>query len=1176
MDPETSTAESLPSFIGPYRVIRLLGRGGMAAVYEVESQRTGQHLALKQLTRRGLSISKFNQEYRALVQLDHPNIVRVMDVGQASDGMPYITMELLAGRSVQSHVKAMGRPGEEARTREVIRVLRRIARALNYLHTRRFLHRDIKSSNVMVLKDGRVKLLDLGTARLEQPSHLQHGPGEFVGTFAYASPEQIRGEPLDHRSDLYAFGVLAYRMSTGRQPFQADSSQEAARLHLSWYPPPPDEVIPSLPSALSTLVMSLLERDPEDRPSDAAQVLERLEEIRPGRLDQPATSDVAVPPARPCRREVERLLARILSARSGDLVGVLVGLGDGHFRVVEEADLELQARGWRTCLAEDDGESVLGPLGTLIGDLARSSFPEGEGGRRKAFADPGRDVLLSSLADLDLPSTCEAWVAAATRHVATWLAAGGGKRRQGLLFLPGLHLLDSRVLLLLQDLLRAISASALPVVVLCTMDALLVAEEPALEALLSRGGHHRLPPSDEAEIERLVTALLFHQPPPQGFVAEVIGEVGCRPDFVEAVVLESIQRGILAVHHTPSDGIVWRRDGSGALPLPLAVQEPLLGILAVLGEDGRRVMEMLSVAGGESEVQELAAALGLGDPALRAVLASLAHLGLVRCGWVHGGPGREEREVWSVNLGAVKGMILERMPPVRRQRAIQAWSQVGGPSGGGGWTALCLLEMGRIPEALESVALRCRCLLDRGRHRDVLRFLERFLSHLDNLEGLPAESTTRVVLAWARALFLGGGRDEEADSAFAWVLHHGPSSGRLRWECRLAWAELKMERGQADEARPLLEESYRYLVDLGETDLAVRAALDLGNLALRQGVSDPMVWLETALALVWAAGGRRAGSCPAVGSDGALSGEVGPVGQGTLAALARCQRALCRLTLGAVRYAEAELREIGILALRTEVPSLLAAMGELAGPCLRLQGRFSEACAFLEDLLPALRRSQDHDALARVLLELAEVDVALFRLGLARGRIEEVEALLGEGHPGLALRAAFIQSWIGVLVREDQSALDVSGPALQTARHRGFEHEEALLGAVHALALLRLGRRDEGEDLASRSLRTLERRGELPALAVATQCLAQDLEGRGPVAGVFPVLERWMQREPLDLVRLWWLQAQVATDAETAPEKAGCQALNDHVQRMLERLEPQHRVTFQMNPWVRGNGSGRG
>src|SRR5690606_37844249 len=177
------TTTRLPENIGPYRVLRPIARGGMAEVYEVSDPSSGEHLALKLLVQTGGALARFNREYEAMIRLNHPHIVRVYHYG-LHGRMPWLTMELVDGTPIQAYAKRCGRAGSEQRTTETIRLAHDLALALDHIHVNGLVHRDLKSANVLVLPDGRVKLIDFGTARVADAWEEITREGEFIGTFA--------------------------------------------------------------------------------------------------------------------------------------------------------------------------------------------------------------------------------------------------------------------------------------------------------------------------------------------------------------------------------------------------------------------------------------------------------------------------------------------------------------------------------------------------------------------------------------------------------------------------------------------------------------------------------------------------------------------------------------------------------------------------------------------------------------------------------------------------------------------------------------------------------------------------------------------------------------------------------------------------------------------------------
>ncbi len=249
-----------------YEVLRLLGRGGMADVYEVRDVQTGLTLALKQLRaerddRAGLAIALFEREYYTLAQLAHPSVIRVYEYGVDEHGAHY-TMELLEGSDLLELGK---RPWREACS-----VLRDVASALAVLHSRRWLHRDLSPRNVIVGPDGVAKLIDFGAMA---PMGVARA---LVGTPPLVPPEAVQQQALDAQADLNSLGALAYFMLTGRHAFPARAFDDLRDLWRTAVRPP-ERFAPELPAGLSQLVLELLQLDRFARPASAAAVIERLD-----------------------------------------------------------------------------------------------------------------------------------------------------------------------------------------------------------------------------------------------------------------------------------------------------------------------------------------------------------------------------------------------------------------------------------------------------------------------------------------------------------------------------------------------------------------------------------------------------------------------------------------------------------------------------------------------------------------------------------------------------------------------------------------------------------------------------------------------------------------------------------------------------------------------------------
>jgi eukaryotic-like serine/threonine-protein kinase len=230
--------------LGPYEITGWLGAGGMGDVYRARDPRLTRDVAIKLLLDAGVTnpvrLHRFEQEARAAGQLNHPGILSVFDIGSYRD-VPYIVSELLDGESLRSVLRTT------LPRRKAIDYARQIADALAAAHEKGIVHRDLKPDNIFVSADGRVKILDFGLAKLTQPSDIDTmssdrrfdtDEGMVLGTAGYTSPEQLRGEPVDHRSDIFSLGAIIYEMLTGQAAFSRPGGAETIAAILKDDPPP--------------------------------------------------------------------------------------------------------------------------------------------------------------------------------------------------------------------------------------------------------------------------------------------------------------------------------------------------------------------------------------------------------------------------------------------------------------------------------------------------------------------------------------------------------------------------------------------------------------------------------------------------------------------------------------------------------------------------------------------------------------------------------------------------------------------------------------------------------------------------------------------------------------------------------------------------------------------------
>ncbi len=290
------------SLLGPYEILGPLGSGGMGEVYRARDPRLGRDVAIKVLPAAVSAdadrLARFEREARTVAALNHPNIVVLYSIEEAGPTR-FLTMELVEGQALDTHLLPGGLP-----CARVLELGIAIADALTAAHERGVVHRDLKPANVMLSREGRVKVLDFGLAKLAAAAHDDaaqtatltaplSSDGVVLGTAPYMAPEQLRGEAVDARTDLFALGILLHELATGRRPFQGKSTAELGSAILRDPPPPLGTLRPDLPPDLDRIVGRCLEKSPRERFQTALDVLNEL------RLVRRALENDGASPARP-------------------------------------------------------------------------------------------------------------------------------------------------------------------------------------------------------------------------------------------------------------------------------------------------------------------------------------------------------------------------------------------------------------------------------------------------------------------------------------------------------------------------------------------------------------------------------------------------------------------------------------------------------------------------------------------------------------------------------------------------------------------------------------------------------------------------------------------------------------------------------------------------------------
>ncbi len=260
-----------------YELLEVIGTGGMAVVYKARDHRLNRLVAVKVLKDEFSGDEEFRRRFRAegeaVAKFSHPNIVQVFDVS-ASDNIYYIVMELIDGISLKQYMEAKG----ILNWKETLHFATQIAKGLEHAHSRGIVHRDIKPHNVMVLKNGSVKVMDFGIAQVMNKSSTL--TKEALGSVHYISPEQAKGSFTDCRSDIYSLGVVMFEMMTGRPPYDGDSPVAVAIQHINGGAPMPSSLNPNIPAGMEQIIMKAMALEPKDRYSSATELLNDLEEFR--------------------------------------------------------------------------------------------------------------------------------------------------------------------------------------------------------------------------------------------------------------------------------------------------------------------------------------------------------------------------------------------------------------------------------------------------------------------------------------------------------------------------------------------------------------------------------------------------------------------------------------------------------------------------------------------------------------------------------------------------------------------------------------------------------------------------------------------------------------------------------------------------------------------------------
>jgi len=591
----------------------------------------GAPVALKVLkaNRFRTGLARFRREFRALARLKHPNVIRVEAYGDIH-GHPYIAMEFVKGTDLYQEIRGLSRTNLSKRWSRVEEVLIDLTRALAYIHQRGLVHRDLKPSNVLINDKGVCKLTDFGIVKeLDPEADVQHST-TLVGTWAYASPEQISGGALDHRSDLYSLGVILYTMLTGRRPFVAKDMAGYLEMHQGHDPIPPSKLVPGTPPRLDQICMRLLRKTPRDRFQSATEILYRLEQIDIGGAAMPDANSEAWEPGLVGRESVMDALRDSISAlcrKEGGVVLIEGGEGTGKTRMTDAAVHHARLMGipvHRSRLVSRAGSfEAMVEIATQIGKAMDEDVPPELATALQSFAQgQGR---MSGDARYQLYDS--------VRDALTTLLERGPR----VIVLDDFHHAPVPLVELFAYLVRSVIArDNAPLLVLAAIDtdrkAPDIAEFKNGSALSLTPTRIELELLELEAVQQMVAELLGEGTATVKLSALLHTETEGNPFFVAEFLRGLIRQGVLVPRETGGFRLTVKASdlNSGTLSIPPGVRQMIRTRLTPLSDTDREVVDALSVAGRETDLDVLIDVVGLEEERALDAVDVLVEEGVLR------------------------------------------------------------------------------------------------------------------------------------------------------------------------------------------------------------------------------------------------------------------------------------------------------------------------------------------------------------------------------------------------------------------------------------------------------------------------------------------------------------------------------------------------------------------
>jgi len=943
--------------IGPYRYERPVGKGGMANVLLARDP-GGDPVALKVLkaSRFKTGLTRFRREFRALARLRHPNVIAVEAYGDIH-GHPYIAMEYVEGTDLHKTIRGFREISPERRWKRIEEVLIDLSRALEYIHRRGLIHRDLKPSNILIDKQGSCHLTDFGIVKDLHPSSDAHVSNTLVGTWAYASPEQITGKPLDHRSDLYSLGVILYACLTGRRPFSAKNMSGYLDLHQKQAPRPPSTLYPAVPEIFERICLRLLQKAPRDRYQSAREILEVLESVESEELAPEVVAGWKPPMigrSRALGRTSDIISALSRSEGGGAMIcgpegagktrlleaslehAALMGIGIHHIRCTpSEGALETATR-LAAALGRELGQQA--PAGLLTVSQIPPAMRIDADLRYQLF-DAVRETLETLLAD--------------------------GPR---IIAIDDLHHAQRPSVDMLGYLSRSlVGRQELPLLILGTVRTDL--DSGAIRALLDGRVLHEppqqihLPPLSRAEVGQFITALLGS---PVGLLADRLhAETEGNPLFVTEFIRSLIQRGAILFNEDGSMALTEdpKRLATGELEIPVGVREVVNRRLEPLTKDDRDIISIIAVSGRPLEADALLDVLGGDDDDALDRIDRLIAEGIL-----------EERRVGLEPLYdfahrkfgevIIQGLAASRRTTIHRQLAVALEMLHGNTPASAEAVGEHYRQSGDHADAWRRLAQATRYLWQRS----LLGEAEKIMTRLSPMEAaarasLPAEDYARYrreLLQIRGDLHLNRGEWQQAAGTWRALLLAARQAGDWRLA---AEGELKLGRslrrlGDREEGTRLIRSVLQRAEARGDYGVMINALHQLAAIAWEDGDLDGCE--------------RLAGQGLVAATSPALIGSRAQV----LLALTAVQATRGQLQAATSGLSEAEgiLKKLGRKNTRATVLSNLAELLLWQGELSRALRRADEAIALSQEVLH--REAEGNALRVRAMIHLALGDLS--------------------------------------------------------------------------------------------------------------------------------------------------------------------------------------------------------